>query len=121
MWPTIRPLIVKALAYGDGTITPDQIRANLLKGKQQLLFCPKPVCILITELLNYPNGQRSCDISLTAGDFPNDWRSILEQIEEWARSKNCSFIEMRSPRKAWTRRLPDWRPVTVVYRKELRP
>lgn len=120
MWTTIQPLINKGLQYSDGTLTAEQIGVELMRGSKQAVFCPNPVCILITQLLNYPDGTRTCDVFLTAGTFPNDWQTILSGVEGWAKERGCKAIEMRSPRKGWTRRLPDWRPVTVIYRKELR-
>lgn len=119
IWPRILPLVKKALVYEDRSYRPKDIAGELLSGAKQLVMSDEPLCVLISELLDYPNGVRSCNIFLTAGKFPPDWKDILSGLEQWARSKGCISIEMKSPRKGWARRLPDWKAVTTIYRKEL--
>lgn len=119
MWTTLRPLIERWLPYSGGAHTLRDIRSDLLSGKKQLVLCEQPFCALITEILKYPNGESVCNVFLTAGTLPLDWKDILAGLEQWAREKNCTAIEMRTDRKGWTRLLPNWRQVMVTYRKDL--
>lgn len=120
VWPTIRPLVEKALKRGGGAYSAPDIRADLIAGRKHLLFCSRPVCIFITEVIIQPDGQKICNIFMVSGTFPNEWRGILQMTIEGAARLGCNAIEYETERKALSRLLPDWRPVKVRYRKDLR-
>jgi len=119
-WPAVEPLIAKGLQYADGQHSLADVKADIEAGRKQLCLCVEPSCAVVTEIIERTDGKRVCNMFLVAGAFPADWRGLEAAYEGWALAKGCTAIEMTTTRaKAWSRRLPDWRPVRVTLRKEL--
>ena len=118
MWPAIEPLVRAGLEFGDGRWAPEDIRAALTEGAQQLWIDGDPMrAICVTEIIRYPQ-QRRCNIFLLAGQDLDAWIWQLSILEAWAREKGCKAMELHG-RPGWERILPGYDRTAVVLRKEL--
>ena len=117
-WPTVEPLVLRALEHDDGCHTAASIRKALAAGKMQLWVDSSPItAICITEIVVYPATKR-CNIFLLAGHDIDAWIWQLPALESWAREKGCSAMELQG-RPGWERILPGYVKTAVHLRKAL--
>lgn len=62
--------------------------------------------------------NRLCTILACAGHDWERWGDFIEDLEKYARAEDCRRMEVCG-RPGWVRRLPGYRLVKVILRKEL--
>tara|TARA_R100000781_G_scaffold90185_3_gene55691 strand:- start:133 stop:555 length:423 start_codon:yes stop_codon:yes gene_type:complete len=103
VWVYAKPLIEKALAHAEDYILVEDV-LSLLLSKQEHLFIGKEDgeinSALVAEIITYPRKKalRIITWSTNSGRDLEQWIDLLDTIEEFAISNNCSSLE------AWTRK-----------------
>lgn len=103
IWFDVKPLIDKALKHSNGEIFTKDILELVLQ-KRQYLFVGtiegKIQSALIGELIDYPRKLvfRIITWSTSSGYDYEKWMPLFNTIEDFARNKQCDFLE------AWTRK-----------------
>lgn len=99
-------------------VTVESVLTNIQKGNSQLwLVTDKDVVgIVVTNLVTYPTTKRLL-IHLCGGDGVKDWVHVINEIEEWSKSKGLDGIEIQG-RKGWLKLLPDYSCDRVLMIKE---
>ena len=120
VWPKVRGLVKKGIDLD--RFAPDDVLRAIRAKKMQLWLigaADKLEAIVVTEINVYPRGT-ACGIVIVAGAQREAWMDHLADIEAWARSQGCQWIESHA-RKGWTREpaLKDWRVTAVVMHKAL--
>lgn len=64
------------------------------------------------------DGRKFCHIVAFAANPGTDWKSLLPELETFAKAEGCSSMEING-REGWKRALPDWSVRRVLYSKEL--
>lgn len=95
IWPDVEPFVQRCLDKVQeyrwlATDIRDLIRDNSI----QLWLCldgSKVDGIVITELSRAPRAT-TCEIFLVAGEFPENWKDCLAQLEQWAKDMGCTHM-----------------------------
>ena len=125
IWLGVKPLIQKALDHAEGALTTTDVLRLLLNDKQQLWIGIENNSIfsaLVSEVINYPRHKilRIITYATITGHGMDEWyESMLEPVEDFARSKGCSALEAWC-RKGLTRKL-DWDHTYAVVYKRIKP
>jgi hypothetical protein len=114
-WALLRPA-----AEMRGQMTAQSVYDGLQGGSLQLWVATdgqemKAACV--TEIAEWP-GARECVVLLCGGYDVDQWLPFLGVIEAWAKAERCQRATIDG-RAGWARKLPDYRPVSVVLSKEL--
>jgi hypothetical protein len=122
VWPTVGPLIEKALERGRGEMGPDDVLALLLSRDMQLWAAKhggriKAVCT--THILTFKTGLKVAQLEHAAGIGMREWADKGRRIlEAWAVANGCQEIR-GGGREGWGRVL-GWGPAYVIYAKRLK-
>lgn len=111
-------LFDKALAYGGGTHTREDIAEGVKSGRYQ--YWGDDRCCLITELHEFPR-RRKLHLFIAAGDLDRLLTVYLPQVKEFARENGCDGITSVS-RRGFLRRFPKhgFKPRSVTFELELK-
>lgn len=120
----VSPLAQLALDRAYGRLDASDVRERLADGRMQLMvFTEKPdgrcLGVLVTEFVTHPQGQ-ALSIALVGGREMHRWLDRLLEIERWAKSEGCRWVEV-SGRFGWERVLRglDYQRIHVTLAKEL--
>ena len=116
LWPRLEPLVSRAL---DRTrdYTLDDVHQSLREERRQIFATwPEVDTICITSIEKRPR-RKVLIICWKAGRLHDDWRQMLQAVENWGRSLGCTRVEFRG-REGWTKLLPDYK-TEVLYHKDL--
>jgi len=120
VWPTVAPLIKKAMARGDlGTF--DCVEADVLSARALLWVAWADPFILgaaVTQIIGSEQGK-VCLIVACGGKRVDLWLNLIEKIEEYAKAESCRCTRIMG-RKGWARLLSDYQIARVVIEKDLR-
>ena len=118
--PSVISLIERVLVYSPEN-SLESVIDNLMQGYSLLWLVLDEAGnvsgVVTTKIINHPN-YRTALIHLCAGDGIDDWIHTIHDIERWARSQQCRFIEIQG-RPGWKRKLPEYDAVRTVFQKEL--
>lgn len=117
--PPLRSLIAQSVAEtGDTTM---QEVEDAVAGPQAQLWGVfedgSPILAAVTQL-HVTDGVKDAFCWQMGGDFERGGPVLVPLFLEWARNEGCAFAEING-RVGWMRKLPDWKPVSVVLRKAL--
>ena len=107
-------LIDRAVSRQD-THSLDDVKAAVAKGEAQL-WCGEQSA-LVTELMVYPR-KKVCRIWMAGGLLWELQGEMLPAVEEWAKSKGCTSVEIIG-RRGWGRVLEGYRQPHTVLMKEI--
>ena len=95
VWRAAATILAKAVERDDGRRTLDSIFADLLTDHNQLWLVGdgKPLGVVVTALLTYPN-KKACKVEWLAGERFEEWAHLIGEIEEWARKQGCYGVEI---------------------------
>ncbi len=121
-WDEVEPLIKKVLIKQQNGYTIDNIKEMLLKEELQLWTSYDETQIqgiCITHIAIYPQ-HKICEVFMCAGQEIDSWLDFIEQIQTWAKSLNCDFMEIQG-RRGWERKMQKYGYSfeNVILRKEL--
>jgi len=121
-WDEVEPLIKKVLNKQQNGYTVDNIKEMLLKEELQLWTSYdgtqiKSICI--THICIYPQ-HKICEVFMCAGQEIDSWLDFIEDIQAWAKSLGCDFMEIQG-RRGWERKMQKYgyHLESVILRKEL--
>lgn len=77
----------------------------------------KVAAIAVTELLDSPR-EKFVKVTLCAGNDLGDWKHLLTNLEDYARSERCAFIRMEG-RRGWRRMFLDYEEPWITLQKRL--
>jgi hypothetical protein len=120
VWPTVEPLIEKALARGCGGYEPRDVRADLKDNTAQLWLAvdgKELLAAMVGRIAIYPRHKVYL-LYLLAGRERERWLFLLDYLEPGARKRGCKAL-VAEGRKGWARVLEGWTETHVVLRKEL--
>jgi hypothetical protein len=120
VWPTVRPLIMRALGKGQGDSLPIDIYRSLVERDMQLWAWSEGDQIdacAVTQIVTYPR-RKVCQVHLVAGIGLKKWLAAQEVIASWAKENGCSQLEAFC-RDGWRRVLPSWRKAWVAMRRDV--
>jgi hypothetical protein len=95
IWPTVRPLIERAVLRGHGEYLAEDVAASLLQGDSVLwllLHAGTIRACAVVELLAY-DRLRAARIVVLSGHGMKSWAHYIEVIEHWARDCGCERVE----------------------------
>jgi len=92
------------------------IDAELQAGRAQFWACG--TAALITRVVEYPGGARSCEALAGAGDMDGLVGGIAPQVEQWASEQGCTHL-LIAGREGWRRVHSDWRHHQTILLREL--
>jgi hypothetical protein len=118
-------LLEPAIERSDGRLTVSDVRERVADGRMQLIVISDDAAggdligALVTEFCKHPQGD-ALNIALLGGRELHRWIDRLLEIERWAKSEGCRWIEL-SGRFGWERVLRglDYRRTAVLLSKEL--
>lgn len=99
-WSVVAPKLEKALEYGGGTHTLDDVLAAVERGHMQIW--PGKHSVLITELHQYPQ-MKAVRVFAGAGDL-GELLEMEKAVAEWGKAEGCKRIEGYG-RLGWQRAL----------------
>ena len=119
IWPHISHMIRRAMDRGGmgkfENVEQDVLSANaylwLAMAGNSLLACA------VTQVTD-ETDHRLCTIVACCGHDWERWGMLIEGLEKYARAEGCRRIEICG-RPGWVKRLPSYRTVKIVIRKEL--
>ncbi len=76
------------------------------------------VAVVVTQIVGQPSGQSALAILQCAGSYMRSWIHLIDEIEEYARGRGCSRVQIEG-RRGWGRVLRDYRESYTVFSKEL--
>lgn len=124
IWPTVEPLLAKAIAYLNGRVDTIDIYIGILQGAQTLWVSfdeeKKVTGCLIVKIIDYPN-TRVCSVDYAAGEGVDDWlEKSFGKIMAYAREFGCQRMEAFG-RKGWTPRARKlgWKDIGVRFDYEI--
>lgn len=122
LWSVLKPYFEAAIARGDSSLSPDDIRALALSGRRLIWTVTSDHHLLAT----FSSGTQSASTGMTAfidflgGEDMDDWlRPCLAQFEAHARHAGATAVEIVDARLGWQRKLAGYRPVRTTLRKDL--
>ena len=126
VWPLITTQLSKAEERSGGSsIEADK---DYIKKRMKQLWVVlidtdeqknKVVCAGITSLEKCPDGTQVMNIEMLGGDEMKYWFQLKDELETWAKSENRDKVRFWG-RKAWLRKLPDYKITHYLMEKELR-
>jgi hypothetical protein len=119
IWPHVAHLIRRAMERGRMGRFED-VETDVLGSNAYLWLAIDSGSVLAAAVtkVTEENGERLCTIVACAG---HDWERfgrLIEGLETYARAERCKTMEICG-RPGWSKRLPDYRLVKIVIRKEL--
>jgi len=121
VWAYVLPHIEAAVKHSEGELQPEDVFPNLCMGDMQLWVVvndTKLQATVITQIIDYPR-KTILRVLCLGGRGLKEWYHLFYQIEDFAKSNNCSAIEAWA-RKGFEKMLPDWKSSYQVLTKELR-
>lgn len=73
---------------------------------------------LITDIRPYPNGLKTCMVTVVVGQEPRAWIGLQDVLCDWAKRSGCEKMEVIG-RLGWKRILTDWQASAMFYEKSL--
>lgn len=120
IWPKIKCQVKRT----NDTVLNDTDIYNYLKDGEYSLWLitdnkTEEIIIVSTlVILQYPRNL-VCRVVTLAGSRLEEWLlDYLSTIEDWARSNDCSYIEVEG-RKGWVKKLTDYKVDYYTLRKKL--
>jgi len=113
-WGRCAAWIASALHAGGEPYKLKDVRERIESGDAQ--FWPGQRCAAVSRVIQHPRG-RVLRIWLAGGDL-GELSRMLGFADEYARDNDCVAVEVEG-RKGWERVLSDYRPTSVVLRKEV--
>lgn len=106
-----------------GHWTAEFLKEQLLAGKLHLWLVLKGgeeiLAALVTDINPYPNGLRTCMVTVIVGKNPGAWIGLESTLSDWAKENGCTKMEVIG-RPGWKRVFPDsWRASATFYEKSL--
>jgi hypothetical protein len=98
----------------------DDVERDVLSANAYLWLAIESGAVLaaaVTQVTQH-HDQRLCTIVACGGHDWTRWGGLIAGLEDYARAENCARIEIAG-RPGWLKRLPDYRLVKIVIRKEL--
>ena len=122
VWPLLAPLFEQATSR-TRKIDLDSLRECALAGDMQLwavydMELNSVPGAIATELVTYTSGVKSARILLLGGSGVSRYVSLIDTIECWAQSNDCSLVEIVG-RRGWGRIYPDYQPIEHWLAKEI--
>ena len=121
VWEYVLPHIRAAVVHSEGELEPEDVFPLLCMGEMQLWVVVNETKIqatVITQIIDYPR-KNVLRVLCLGGRGLKNWYHLFYQIEDFARSNDCSAIEAWA-RKGFEKMLPDWKSSYQILTKELR-
>jgi hypothetical protein len=119
IWPYVEPMIRCALHR---SISTDLLTVTTKLLRQQALLWiawdGERIRAAAVTSINTANGRKRCVIVACGGSGMKDWLSLIQEVEQYARSEGCISVAIIG-RRGWQRRLKEYRPVAVSLEKAL--
>ena len=123
-WPAVKALLAPSVALTQGRCSLDHVRAFLGDGSMHLFVIwdmehQDVLGALVTEFRKHPGGLALNICHLGGRDLAR-WIDRLLDIERWARSEGCRWVET-SGRAGWVKVLGvlGYEPIAAALGKEL--
>jgi len=105
VWLHARPHIEAGLSFGRGEYEPEDILADLHRGRMQLWCIMEPHGMpgaIVTQIISYPR-KRAMRLTACGGERMQEWLKLAhDEIEAWARRQGVDFVEFYG-RRGWLR------------------
>lgn len=93
VWPTVAPLLARAVACNRGEASIDQVRAQVVYGQAELLVAQgddgAALGAAIVQFVSHP-GYRVANVSYLAGRTSP---AMFEELKRWCRSMGASKLQ----------------------------
>jgi hypothetical protein len=119
VWPHVSDLIRRAMERG-GMGRFEDVERDVLTANAYLWLAVdggSALAAAVTQVTQQ-RDHRLCTIVACGGHAWARWGALIEGLESYARAENCQRVEIAG-RPGWRKRLPDYRLVKIVIRKEL--
>jgi hypothetical protein len=98
----------------------EDVEKDVLAGNAYLWLAIESGSVLataVTKVTTEPD-HRLCTLVACSGQDWEHWGHLIADLENYAKAEGCQRMEICG-RPGWIKRLPDYRTVKVVIRKEL--
>lgn len=122
LWSILRPYFEEAVRRGDASNTADDIRDWALTDKRLIWLIREDHKLLATFSSGTRSGAKGiiAFIDFLGGEDVDHWlNDKLPEFERIAVEAGARAIEVEEGRMGWARKMPDYRAVRTVLRKEL--
>ena len=97
VWEEVKPKLQRGIDLGDGELNVDDILKFLVDRSMQLWVLydylgDKIVMAGVTEVVVYAR-KKVCRAVVLGGDGLDAWVGYIDQIEAWAKTKDCNQME----------------------------
>ncbi len=119
IWPHISHMIKRAMERG-GMGRFEDVERDVLTNNSYLWLAMEGSSLLASAVTKVTTeaDHRLCTIIACCGHDWERWGGLIAGLEKYARAEGCGRIEICG-RPGWVKRLPSYRTVKVVIRKEL--
>ncbi len=122
LWSILRPYFEEAIVRGDASNTADDIRDWALTDRRLIWLIREDYRLLATFSSGTRTGAKGmvAYIDFLGGEEVDHWlNDKLPEFEHRAREAGAVAVEIDEGRLGWARKMPDYRAVRTVLRKEL--
>jgi hypothetical protein len=119
IWPYVSLMLERAMDRG-GMGSFDAVERDVLSNNAYLWLAVdagKMLASAVTKVTQ-EKDHRLCTLIACSGHDYERWGGLIEKLEKYAQAEGCKRIEICG-RPGWVKRLPSYRTVKVVLRKEL--
>ena len=119
LWPHASHLIRRAMERG-GMGRFEDVERDVLSANAYLWLAIEAGSVLAAAVtqVTQQKDHRLCTIVACGGHDWKRWGALIAGLETYARAENCRRMEIAG-RPGWLRRLPGYRLVKIVIRKDL--
>ncbi len=125
LWPQIEPHFASACSAVTTSLTPDEIKANVLADKRGLWVVVDteatvfPILAAASVYFRETNQGQVFVIEAVAGRDGKRWlRQCLDDLEQYAKESGAVKVAIEG-RRGWRRMLPGYREARIVLEKDL--
>lgn len=118
-WPYVEPLLRPAIE-NVGLSDFDEFAAGVLRGDALLWLVMDggKLKAAVTTTFQKVAQDKICVLTACGGNDMNDWLSLLDKIEAFAKAEGCRAMRIFG-RAGWERALDGYRKTAIVIEKEL--
>ena len=118
-WPYVEPLLRPAIE-NVGLNDFDEFAAGVRRGDTLLWLVVDAgkLNAAVTTVLQKIAQDKICVLTACGGNGMNEWLSLLEKIEAFAKAEGCKSMRIFG-RAGWERALDGYRKMAIVIEKEL--
>lgn len=122
VWPSVAPMLERALAYGDGKFNVDQLKLMVIRNEQSLLVAyneqERVIGAATVAFQSYPNARTAFVTAIGGKLITNE--KLNAQLEDFCVRQGATEIEgwaRESVARLWRQKFGYEQPCVIVRKK----